>query len=152
MGFLLTLLVVSLIVIGLSRLESKDSAVFGALVCAVVGGLIVTVIVVISTFNYYELHSRLGKHEAYQQTVAVYVAKATPAVGAGPNISVSGNEVTDFKYQSYQGELSDLLQEVRYNATEYNENLAGKRAMALSWYWRLLIVEPDDWMKPLTIE
>lgn len=152
MGFILTLLVVSLIVAALFYVNDEEAGKVALVVCGVVSAIIVGLFIIFSTFSYYGLHERLGKHEVYQQAVKVYIAKATPAIGAGPNTSVSGNEITDFKYQSYQRELSELLKYTRYNAAAFNETLAGKRAMARSWYWRAIIVEPDEWMKPLTIE
>lgn len=151
MGFIITLIVISLVLsLIFLVLNGRDAGTVCACVTLLVFAVIVCFAIGISTYEYYDLHARLGAHKAYQGAIDVFVKHATPTA-AGPNISVTGNEITDFKYQSYQGELGKLIRDARYNAAEYNRILFTKRAGAMSWYWRAVIVEPDDWMKPLSV-
>lgn len=152
MGFILTLLIISaLVAIFIWRMEDAECGIIAFVVCFAISSVIMAFVWGSSYYTYVDLFERKAAHENCIQTIAKYVDKATPSFGKLPNVSVSGRELTDFKFQNYQTSLAELLKDARYNAMKYNASLAGKKVMAKSWYFGACIIT-DDSLEPIQLE
>lgn len=88
----------------------------------------------------------------YAATIKEYQKRAligseqqeSPAISEQPSL-------TDLKYQNFQNQLAGMLVDLRSHVESYNANIAVKRRLKSSWYFRLFIIGPDEDMVPYNI-
>jgi len=146
MGLLLCFLGICIIIgiIGF-LVDDRDfaSGLVGFLVPAGLFTIVTIAILGTSYSNYVSLKAKYdGVVSQYKQAVTLYTDRA-----------VLSTEIafTDFKYQGYQENMGKLISDLRTQVAEYNQSYFEKQTMHKSWFFRLLIFEPDPDMKPLEI-
>ena len=99
--------------------------------------------------SYLDLHVWRATHDTNIAALTTYTDRATPFVFSTAQSSVSGKEITDVKYNEYQTSLKELVVQIRNITNRYNSKLASKRVAKNSFMFNVLIIAPDEDMKPL---
>ncbi len=71
----------------------------------------------------------------YRESIELYEDKAV--------LRISDSALTDFKYEGYQENIAELIKDLRYRVTYYNEDYISKKVVARSPFFNWIIIEPD---------
>ncbi len=71
----------------------------------------------------------------YRESVELYEDKAV--------LRISDTPFTDFRYEGYQENIAELIKDLRYRVTYYNEDYISKKVVARSPFFNWIITEPD---------
>lgn len=146
MGFILTLLTVSVIIgIIVYLAENCDCVpgIAGFLVSSFCSLILCFLIWGASYYSY--LDSRTfydATREQYFESVEMYHDYAVLDLKGAAAIAF-----TDYKYQDYQKNISTFIRDLRYKIVKYNEEIISKRLMKKNWFFSWLIIAPDSDMK-----
>jgi hypothetical protein len=123
--------------------EVRDTVTFG-----IVFTLIAVFIVCLTMFQSYNSYVTMkqccANFEHLAETVTSYEKFAALNTR---NVEVKSSEITDLKYQNYQGSVKDLIQDLRDVCVLYNDILVSKIAYGNNAFFSWLIIMPDEDMK-----
>lgn len=153
MGLLLCALVAMLVVVwgNLGEKEYKFKravrpALAGVAFVFIVYG-IVAVIINICTYSHYakaraNYDSVLSQ---YGQAITIYENKAVL------DVKIVGDTLTDLRYQSYQGNMAQMITDLRNQVASYNSYLISRKTWGRNFFVGWYLVMPDKDMKTIDI-
>jgi hypothetical protein len=146
MGFILTLIIISAIIsAAFWRYDSKSSGITSAIVCSVLSMILMVIVWTGSYHSYLDIEEKRTYVADVAQTVKTYARYGVQEFQQGKSSSIPlTGELTDLKYNSYQAQLGEMIQDLRGVVVRHNRKLAGKIVMNNSWYWSWCIIMPDD--------
>lgn len=144
MGFILILTTIVSILVLLACLFPKNSEernVAAGWACAVacIGFVACMVILISSYFSFISLKEQQTYVKQYADAIQMYSEK-----GLTPFNASRGGEITDLKYQNYQGKIGDLIEDYRLVVARYNASLTAKRLYKKNPVFSVLIYLPED--------
>lgn len=139
---LILLSFVSLILWGLFYREEQTSSkdyVVPMLTFGIIGWVLFVVVVgwLIGSYSTY-VNMRADYDiilKQYRESVELYEDKAV--------LRISDSALTDFKYEGYQENIAELIKDLRFRITNYNEDYISKKVVARSPFFNWIITEPD---------
>lgn len=147
MGFVLVLIILSVLITWVTYSatidedKKKNEAKCSAVVCGVMGLVIMVVIWLCSYVSYVGMEQDFATIEQYESSVQLYAEKGVAEFKPGKGMP---SEFTDLKYQNYQTQIGQMIVDLRNKIRWYNEALVGKQIMKRSWFWSWCIIMPDN--------
>lgn len=153
MGLLLCALVVLLLVIW-GNLGEKDYELKKAIRPILSGMTFVSIVygvvaIIINLFTYGDYAKARANYDSvlsqYGQAITIYENKAVL------DVKVVGDTWTDFRYQGYQGNLAQMIIDLRNQVASYNSYLISRKTWGKNYFVGWYLVMPDKDMKTIDI-
>jgi len=129
---------------GNSKDTRKDSTIIAFVFSTIIEAFFIIAVLGTSYSSYLDIKADYyGVIAQYESAINIYENKAI--------IDVDKISFTDFKYQGYQKEMSDLIRDLRSRVARYNSIYIKKSTMKKSLIFSWLIIAPDSGMKLLQI-
>ena len=147
MGLLFLLLLISAGITYLSHAwtennnNKRENCVAGAIISSALTAVVFIIIWAGSYVSFLEMEKNLATIEQYSSAVKLYAEKGVAEFKPG---SGQPSEFTDLKYQNYQGQIGQMIKDLRYQVKEYNSDLTGKKLMKDNWFFSWCIIMPNN--------
>jgi hypothetical protein len=146
MGFILTLILISVVIATISLFVSKGknavaNSTTALITCLIISSVLIVFTWAISYSNMIRMQEKAVIIEQYKEAVELYAEKGVAEFKPG---SGKATEFTDLKYNNYQTQVGEMIRELRDAIAKYNKMYISKKIMKNSIYWNWCIIMPED--------